>query len=41
MSNVIRSITLDVDQLARSLLVREDVMNSETTFESITVVGQV
>jgi len=33
MSNVIRSITLDVDQLARSLLVREDVMNSETTLE--------
>lgn len=33
MSNLIRSITIDADKLARSLLVREDFMTSETTLE--------
>lgn len=33
MSNLLRSITIDLDKLARSLLVCEDFMTSETTLE--------
>ena len=33
MSNLLRSLTVDLDKLARSLLVREDFMTSEVTLE--------
>lgn len=33
MSNIVRSITIDVDKLARELLIREDYANRETTLE--------